>query len=234
MGRKALAISISDIAACGGIPLHAVAAFGIPRNFSVKQIDLLSKGLFDLAKSFKINIVGGDISCSPKLVIDLSLLGKVEKSKLCLRNGAKIGDIILVTGGFGGSRKGKHLKFTPRLKEARYLVEHYKINAMIDVSDGLLADLGHILEQSAVGGVVYEALIPVNKESKNIDEALIGGEDFELLFTASGDEANKIIKSSVFRFRAIGEILPQKFGLRSITSSNQYRKIKAQGYEHFK
>ena len=233
VGRKALAISISDIAACGGVPQHAVASFGIPKNFRVRQIDLLSQGLFDLANDFKINIVGGDISLAPELVIDLSLLGQVEKRKLCLRRGAKVNDIILVTGDFGGSLLGKHLKFTPRLKEARYLVNHYKINSMIDVSDGLVQDLGHILEHSAVGGIIYEVLVPLNKDARNVKAAMSAGEDFELLFTASREEARKIIKCSKYCFRAIGEIMPQKFGLRITDAAGGLRKTKIGGYRHF-
>jgi thiamine-monophosphate kinase len=233
VGRKALAISISDIAACGGIPQHAVVALGLPKNMQVKQVDMLAKGLFDLAKKFKINIVGGDISASAKLAIDVSMLGKVEKNKLCLRQGAKVGDLIMVTGKFGGSIKGKHLTFTPRLKEARFLVDNFKINSMIDVSDGLIQDLGHILEQSLAGGIIYESLIPLSKEAQSIEEALCSGEEFELLFTASRDQASKIIKSSKYRFRVIGEIMPKSFGLRIINLKNNYLKLSCRGFRHF-
>ena len=163
------------------------------------QIDRLAKGLFDLAKKFNINIVGGDISASDKLIIDVSMLGEVNKNKLCLRQGAKIGDIIMVTGEFGGSIKGKHLKFTPRLKEAQFLVNNFKVNSMIDVSDGLLQDLGHILKQSKAGAVLYERLIPLSKQAQGIEEALCSGEEFELLFTASRLEANKIIKNKFIK-----------------------------------
>ena len=233
VGRKALAISISDIAACGGIPRHAVVALGLPKNMQVEQIDLLAKGLFDLAGEFKINIVGGDISASAKLTIDVSMLGIVEKNKLCLRQGAKVGDLIMVTGGFGGSIKGKHLTFTPRLKEARFLVDNFKINSMIDVSDGLIQDLGHILEQSSTGAIIYESLIPLNRQTQNAEEALCSGEEFELLFTASRDNASKLIKSSKYRFSVIGEIMPESFGLRLIDLKNNYSKLKHQGYKHF-
>ncbi|MBU0548414.1 MAG: thiamine-phosphate kinase [Candidatus Omnitrophica bacterium] len=230
VGRKALAISISDIAACGGLPKHAVVSLGLPKNMQVHQVDLLAKGLFDLAKEYKINIVGGDISASTKLIIDVSMLGKVEKYKLCLRRGAKYGDIIMVTGDFGGSIKGKHLKFTPRLKEARFLVDNFKINSMIDVSDGLVQDLGHILEQSSVGAVLYESLLPLSREAKGIEEALCSGEEFELLFTVSRDQASKIIKCSKYRFRVIGEIMPASFGLRLINQKNRYSRFKLRGY----
>jgi len=229
VGRKALAASISDIAACGGLPKHAVVSLGLPKNMRVDQIDLLAKGIFNLAKRYKINIVGGDISASDKLIIDVSMLGKVEKNKLCLRRGAKYGDIIMVTGQFGGSIKGKHLKFTPRLKEARFLVDNFKINSMIDVSDGLIQDLGHILEQGSVGAVLYESLIPLSKEAKGIEEALCSGEEFELLFTATRDQANKIIKCAKYRFKVIGEIMPVSFGLRLINQKNRYSRFKFQG-----
>jgi thiamine-monophosphate kinase len=233
VGQKALAISISDIAACGGVPKHAVVALGLPGNMPVKQIDRLAKGLFDLARKFNINIVGGDISAASKLTIDVSMLGEVEKNKLCLRQGARVGDIVMVTGEFGGAIKGKHLKFTPRLNESQFLVRNFKINAMIDVSDGLVADLGHILKQSSVGAVLYESLIPLSKQALDIEEALCSGEEFELLFTASRDQASRIIKSAEYRFKVIGEIMPESFGLRLINSKNKYSKLKFQGYRHF-
>ncbi|MDD5108134.1 MAG: thiamine-phosphate kinase [Candidatus Omnitrophica bacterium] len=233
VGRKSLAISISDIAACGGIPMHAVVALGLPQNMQVKQVDLLSRGIFDLAKKFNINIVGGDISVSDKLIINVSMLGSVEKDKLCLRLGAKIGDIIMVTGEFGGSIKGKHLKFIPRLKEARFLVNNFKINSMIDVSDGLIQDLGHILEQSLVGAVLYESLIPQSKEAKGLEDALYSGEEFELVFTASRDQAKKIIQNSKYYFKVIGEIMPVSFGLKMINLKDKYSKIRLQGFKHF-
>ncbi|MBU4252032.1 MAG: thiamine-phosphate kinase [Candidatus Omnitrophica bacterium] len=233
VGRKALAVSISDIAACGGTPQHAVVALGLSGNMQVHQIDRLAKGLLDLAGKFNINIVGGDISASSKLIIDVSMLGVVQKNKLCLRQGARAGDLIMVTGDFGGAIKGKHLKFTPRLKEAQFLVNNFKINAMIDVSDGLVADLGHILKQSSVGAVLYASLIPLSKQAQGIEEALCSGEEFELLFTASRDQADKIIQSAKYHFKVIGEILPEAFGLRLINSKNEYSKLKFQGYRHF-
>lgn len=230
VGRKALAISISDIAACGGIPQHAVVALGLSGDMPVYQIDRLAKGLFGLAQEFKINIVGGDISASSKLIIDVSMLGVVEKNKLCLRSGAKAGDMIMVTGEFGGAIKGKHLNFTPRLKEAQLLVNNFKINSMIDVSDGLAADLGHILKQSSVGAVLYESLIPLSRQARGREEALCSGEEFELLFTASREQASKIIKSAKYRFKLIGEIMPESFGLRLINYKNKYSRLKFLGY----
>ena len=139
----------------------------------------------------------------------------------------------MVTGEFGGSIKGKHLNFTPRLKEAQFLVNNFKINAMIDVSDGLAADLGHILEQSSVGAVLYESLIPLSKQANGSQDALCSGEEFELLFCASRDQASKIIKSLKYRFKVIGEIMPQSFGLRLINYKNRYSRLIPKGYRHF-
>ncbi len=248
VGRKALAISISDIAACGGVPKYAVVALGMPKHMLVKEIDCLTKGLFGLSREYRINIVGGDISRSTKLLIDVSMLGVVEKKNLCLRSGAKVGDIIMVTGAFGGLiSQGKHLKFTPRLKEARYLVNHFKINSMIDVSDGLSQDLGHILEQSSVGAVLYEKLIPspgligeagarfcaVSKGAGLVNDVLCSGEEFELLFTVSRDQAKKIIKNKRYRFSIIGEIMPKAFGLRLVNRKFEYAPVKTKGFRHF-
>lgn len=233
VGKKALAVSISDISACGGTPKHAVVSLGLSPNMPVARVDRLAKGMFSLARKYHINIVGGDISSADKLIIDVSMLGVVEKKNLCLRSGAKTGDIIMVTGSLGGSIKGKHLKFEPRLKEARFLVNNFKVNSMIDISDGLLQDLGHILEQSSAGAVIYEKLIPLSRESSGIDEALSSGEEFELLFTASRDQAGKIMKSSKYRFRPIGEIMPKGFGLRTINYRNEYSRIKSLGFKHF-
>ncbi len=233
VGRKSLAVSISDIAACGGIPEHAVVSLGLPKRMQVKQVDRLAKGIFKLAKGFGINIVGGDISAADKLVIDVSMLGLVKKNNLCLRKGAKVGDLLMVTGELGGSIKGKHLNFTPRLKEAQFLVNNFKINAMIDISDGLAADLGHILKQSKVGAVLYESLIPLSKQARDTQDALCSGEEFELLFCAPREQASKIIKSTKYRFQLIGEIMPQSFGARLINYKNRYLRLLPKGYRHF-
>lgn len=234
VGRKALAVSISDIAACGGIPRWAVVSLGLPKNSEVKSLDKLSKGLFDLAKEYKINIVGGDISSAPKLTIDVSLIGLVKKNNLTLRSGAKAGDVILVSGPLGGTIKSKHLTFTPRVKEAGFLVDNFKINSMIDISDGLLQDLGHILKQSKAGAAIFDPLVPKNRECKNSLDALTGGEDFELLFTMSREDVIKLAeKNKGFYFKPIGQIMPEAFGLKVFDKENNILKIPVKGFKHF-
>ena len=233
IGRKALAVSISDIAACGGIPKYAVVSLGLPKDSNLKLTDSLCKGMLDLAKQYKINIVGGDLSKARDLTIYVSMLGIVEKKNLVLRSGAKPGDIIFVTGELGGSILGKHLRFVPRLKEARFLVNNFKVNSMIDVSDGLASDLNHILEQSKVGAEIYEELIPFSKSAKSLNDALNSGEDFELAFTLSRKEANKLLLKKLNVFRPIGEITGKKLGLRLIDKKSRENILKPKGFRHF-
>ena len=233
VGRKAIAVSVSDIAACAGLPRYCLVSVGMPGSTSVDFIDKLIKGMFHFAKKYGINIVGGDISRARQLTIDVSMLGIVEKKNLALRSGAKIGDIIFVTGKLGGSILGKHLRFTPRLKEARFLVKNFRVNSMIDISDGLTQDLGHILEESSAGAIIYEDLIPISKQARNLNDALYWGEDFELLFTVSAYEAKKLYRKKLTGFKPIGEIVDKKYGLRLVDKRGRDKIIKPKGFQHF-
>lgn len=233
VGRKAIAVSVSDIAACAGLPRYCLVSVGLPKNTSVNFIDKLIKGMFHFAKKYGINIVGGDLSRARQLTIDVSMLGIVEKKNLALRSGAKIGDIIFVTGKLGGSILGKHLRFTPRLKEARFLVKNFRVNSMIDISDGLTQDLGHILEASSSGAIIYEDLIPISKEARNLNDVLYWGEDFELLFTVSAYEAKKLYRKKLTGFKPIGEIVDKKYGLRLVDKRGRNKIIKPKGFRHF-
>lgn len=233
VGRKALAVSISDIAACAGIPRYAVVSLGMPKSTTLRIADKITQGMFGLAREYKVNIVGGDISSSGQLTIDVGMLGFVEKRYLVLRSGARGGDIIFVTGELGGSLYGKHLKFIPRLKEARFLVKKFKINAMIDISDGLVQDLSHILKASRLGAILYETLIPVSKHARNPDEALYMGEDFELLFTLSHNAAKRLLRDNPLHFKPIGQIVEEKRGLIMVTKDGREKIIQPRGFTHF-
>ena len=234
IGRKSLAVSISDIAACAGIPHYCLVSLGLSRKTSVEFVDKLFNGMLALAKKYKINIVGGDISRAKQLVIDVSMLGSVEKKFLVLRNGAKIGDIIFVSGRLGGSIFAKHLKFNPRLKEARFLVKNFKVNSMIDISDGLIQDLSHILRESKVGAIIYEDLIPVSKKARNLEDALYMGEDFELIFTMPHSQAKRLLqRERASIFKPIGEIVKGKMGLRLIDKQGREKIVKPKGFRHF-
>ncbi|MCX5706654.1 MAG: thiamine-phosphate kinase, partial [Candidatus Omnitrophica bacterium] len=233
IGRKAIAISISDIASCCGKPRYCVISLGLPAKTELKFVDKLVQGIFEIAKEFAINIVGGDLSRSKKIVIDVSMLGIVEKKYLALRNGSRVGDIIFVTGELGGSILGKHLKFIPRLKEARFLAKDFKINAMTDISDGLFADLSHILKESRVGAVIYEDLIPVSKFASGLSDALNSGEDFELLFTLSPKEAGRLLKKKIINFKPVGEIVNNKYGFKLVDKEGRVKSVLAKGFRHF-
>jgi len=234
VGRKALAISISDIASCGGVPRYALVSLGMSKSTSVDLVDQIYRGMISLAKLYKINIVGGDLSSAKSLTINVSLLGEVEKKNLLLRNGAKPGDFIFVTGELGGSILGKHLKFTPRLKETRFLVKNFKINSMIDVSDGLAQDLGHILEESNVGAFIYEKLLPLSSQARDLADALYTGEDFELLFTMPRKEAAKLMHMKKrINCRLIGEIVERNEGLRLVDKKGSIKLLKSRGFRHF-
>ena len=234
IGRKALARNISDIAAMGGVPRYAVVSMGMSPNLSVSIADGLVKGIFDLAKRFKINIVGGDVAKSDRIIIDISLLGEVEKKNVVLRSGAKEGDLIFVTGSVGGSRKGKHLDFTPRLEEARALTKNFRINSMIDVSDGLLLDLWRILDASKAGGRIYEKLVPLSKNGGSFAKCVSEGEDFELLFTMSPREALKAARTKLKTpVSLIGQVIDKKNGLRLIDKFGKEKPVSAKGFLQF-
>lgn len=232
IGRKALAISVSDIAACGGIPLYSVVSLAVNKNTPVAVIDQLLRGLNSIAREYKINIVGGDLSRSDKIMINTTILGWVEKKRLVLRNGARIGDTIFVTGSLGGSIRGKHLKFIPRLKEARYLVENFLPTAMIDISDGLTQDLMHVLRESKVGAEIFADLIPISRQALGLADALNSGEEFELLFTLTPAQAKKISAKRKFVFYPIGKIIDKRYGLR-LVEKNKAKAISPRGFRHF-
>jgi thiamine-monophosphate kinase len=233
IGRKAVAISISDIASCLGVPTHCLISVGIPKNTPLKFMDRFFKGIQDICREYKINIVGGDLSSSRKIVIDVSMLGLVKKNKLALRSSAREGDLIFVTGTLGGSILGKHLKFSPRVNEARFLADNFKVNAMIDISDGLTQDLNHILKQSKVGALLYEGLIPKAKKARNLSDALTSAEEFELLFTLNPKEAKRLLKRNTVNFNLIGEIVDEKYGFKLIYNSGKIKDINLKGFTHF-
>jgi thiamine-monophosphate kinase len=236
IGWKAMARNVSDIAAMGGIPKYALVSIGLDPKLSVSFADGVYRGLKKAADKFNISIVGGDTCRSGKVVIDVSLIGEVEKKRLVTRDGARKGDVILLTGSIGGSLKGRHLNFIPRLKEARMLAGKFKIGAMIDVSDGLAIDLWRILGASGVGARIYENAIPVSKDAASFEKAIVDGEDFELLFTMSVKEAKRFFKTGLAKMSTpvtlIGEIVGKTDGCTLVTSEGR-KKLAPKGYLHF-
>lgn len=237
IGWKSLGCGLSDIASMGGAAKHALVSLGLPRYISVEFICEIYKGMNSLCRRFGVGIIGGDTNSSRALVIDVSVLGFVEPNRLTLRSGAKVGDIICVTGVLGGSYKSKkHLKFTPRLKEARILVKNFNINSMIDISDGLSTDLSHITNESKVGACIYEELVPISK-GVSLNAALNEGEDFELLFTVPVGEARRLAAKKPAGIEVaitqIGEILDKRMGVKIIGKSGRVVELNSRGYRHF-
>jgi len=237
IGWKAMGRTISDIAAMGGVPRYALVSCAIDPGLPVSYADGIYKGMKALTNKFGINLVGGDTCRSKKIAIDVSLIGEVERKNLVTRCGAKPGDLILVTGAIGGSVKGKHLTFMPRLDEARSLVKKFKLNAMIDVTDGLLLDLWRILDASGAGARIHQSLIPVSDEADSFEKALSDGEDFELLFTMSPLEARRFFKTQLVRMKTpvtlIGEVTDKRDGFRLVMEDGKQEKVTPEGYVHF-
>src|SRR3990172_5449583 len=246
VGRKAIACSISDVAAMGCEAVVAVISVCFPNHTTEKFARELYEGIWSIANRYNIEIIGGDtISGSCPLCISVTMLGRDNGKKPVRRSGAKAGDMILVTGTLGGSILRKHLHFEPRLKEGLALNRNFKINAMIDISDGLTADLNHILEESHVGAVLYEDKIPVSDDAIKLSKktgktplyhALTDGESFELLMTLSKVQAKKVLESRLFLdtlINCIGESTTGR-GIRMRRRNGSVYRVKPQGYEHLK
>lgn len=247
-GRKALAVNLSDIAAMGGQPKAFVVNLGIPKNFSQSWILKFYEGMMNLAGKYKVSCLGGDITSAAEFFSSISILGNSGK-KTILRSGAKVGDWIGVTGKLGGSILGHHASFEPRIAEGKLLAES-GVSSMLDISDGLLQDLEHILESSGKGAVLEVSHIPITDAAwklagnrgalKALEHSVTDGEDFELLFTASDLVRKKLISLWSRRFSNsplywIGRISPQK---KKILWQLRGKKIASlqftnKGYSHF-
>ena len=239
IGWKALAVNVSDVAAMGGLPRWAVISLGLPRNQSVSFVDRLYRGLRRCAARFGVNLVGGDTVRAPRVTVDVAIVGEVGRDRLTLRSGARPGDALLVTGRLGGAvRSGRHLAFTPRLKEARALGARAKLHAMMDLSDGLACDLPRLCEQSGVGAALEIGRLP-RRRGLSAARALSEGEDFELLIAAAPAQARRLLrwaeKNLPCGLTRIGWVVPYRGGKRVTLISPAgapLRRIPA-GFRHF-
>ncbi|HEY2847980.1 MAG TPA: thiamine-phosphate kinase [Pyrinomonadaceae bacterium] len=258
IGHKALAVSLSDIAATGGTPTHAMLSIGIVENLWKDDfLDRLYEGWHELALKFNVELIGGDISrTSGPLTIDSTVLGEVPKGKALLRSGAKPGDGVFVTGVLGGAAGGlrllldppdvevppsplligKQIKPMPQLMTGMLLQRHDLADAAIDLSDGLSSDLGHLCTTSRVGAEICADVLPIEPALATIflpdeclDMALNGGEDFQLLFT--GNE-KKISAANIPHITRIGRITANA-GIIELISGDTRARIEPRGYRHF-
>jgi thiamine-monophosphate kinase len=192
VGWKALCRALSDIAAMGGTPQHALITLAAPPHLEMARVSALYAGLRRAARRFGVSIVGGETARSPgPLFLNVALTGSVERTRCILRSGGRAGDALYVTGRLGGSRAGRHLDFSPRLAEARWLTAHFKLHAMMDLSDGLAADLPRLAAASRCGFTIDDSLLPKNKGC-TVRQALTDGEDFELLFALAPRDATAL------------------------------------------
>jgi len=189
VGRKAMNRVLSDIAAMGGRPAHALVTIAVEAGRSFAEVEGWYCGLVEAAEEGSCGIVGGETSRLPMTgaVITVAMSGTVNPAQCVFRSGAKPGDLIVVTGRLGGSfASGRHLTFTPRLLESQWLVAHAKPTAMMDLSDGLGSDLPRLVGASGVGYRLDEASLPCHAGVLP-SAAVRDGEDYELLMTFSPD-----------------------------------------------
>ncbi len=235
IGRKALAVNLSDIAAMGGRPIAVTVSLAVPETIDPAVPLKIMEGIFALAKTYNVAVSGGDTNVwKHPLVIDVAVIGEVSAKGPVLRSGARPGDHIFVTGPLGLSIHGKHLSFEPRLNEAQFLHEHYNLTSMIDISDGLAKDLRFVLAASRCGAVLNEAQIPCSLDENgkrcSVEQALSDGEDFELCFTVSSEDAKRL-KSDI-RYPGV-----DLFDIGIITAEQGFRfetgeEIRLMGYVH--
>jgi thiamine-monophosphate kinase len=241
VGWKAMARNLSDIAAMGGLPRWAIVSIGLRPGTTVRWVQKLYAGMRDAARRFGCQIVGGDTThVAHEQFIVVAMLGEVEKSRLTLRSTARVGDSVFVTGSLGGSLRGKHLRFMPRIHEARWLVGKFPIHAMIDLSDGLSSDLQRLAEASpsGVGFEIDAAEIPIARAAHgNLAAALNDGEDFELLFTIDPRHVTVLRTKWARRFplklTEIGRVVRSRDGVALIGRDGTRRRLRPAGYDHF-
>lgn len=229
IGWKAAARALSDVAAMGGIPLHALVTVAVSPEVDVAFLQAIYRGLASAVGKFGAAIVGGETSRSPApLFLSVALTGEVEPARCVTRRGGKAGDAIYVTGRLGGSIRGKHLTFTPRLAEARWLTKNFRPHAMMDLSDGLGADLPRLARASGVDFAIEERKLPRTRGSSP-QNALSDGEDYELLFTIAPRFSEKLEPAWRKQFpklplTRIGALLPK---------SQIQNPKSAHGFDHF-
>jgi thiamine-monophosphate kinase len=265
LGRKAMAVNLSDIAAMGGVPHSAVVTVGLPRGTPSAYARALARGLATQARRHGVAIVGGDTCASRRLLVNVALLGAVERGRAVLRSGARPGDALYVTGRLGGSAAGLSIVLgrsrhgAPQTARRRALRAHHDpepraafgralgvtglATAMIDLSDGLAADLPRLCVASRAGAVVLETVLPIDPSALALlgkegarRAAVSGGEDYELLFTARPQHEAMLAGLSRrlrLQLTRIGQILPRRGGIRLLGRDGRYRPLPPPGFTHF-
>ncbi len=268
IGRRVLAVNLSDIASMGGAPRYALVSLFLPTDLPVAFLDGLYLGLQSEAWAYGAVIVGGNIVGSPTFGLDITLLGQARRDQVILRSGARPGDALLVTGALGEAAAGLHLLLhpetpapeavaerlkdaqltpVPRVPEGRLLASLGVVTAMLDISDGLAADLGHLCEQSKVGARLDEVALPIADDVRQVarrtgqdalDWALTGGEDYQLLFTAPPAAVPRIIETLQIAtgtpVTVIGAILSPEAGMTLRAQDGSIQPLAPRGWDHLR
>jgi len=220
---------LSDFAATSALPQFALVTLIVSRQSEAEWVKKIYRGLRRAAARCGVSIVGGETSSTPgPVTISISVAGCVEKNRFVSRRGAKVGDDLFVTGRLGGALREKHLRFVPRIAESRWLTENFSIHAMIDLSDGLGADLPRLARASKVAFDIDIQKLPLSRGCK-VEDAMSDGEDYELLFASSPRDRDRLQKSWPKKF--------PKLPLTRIGSVNRQSAIGNRqlfrGYVHF-
>lgn len=230
VGWKAMMRTLSDFAAMSGIPQFAVITLAIDGKRKLSWVSELYRGLNHAAAWFDVAIVGGETSATEgPTVVAVSASGYVESDRCVRRDGGKAGDDLFVSGRLGGSGKDRHLKFVARIEEARWLTSHFDIHAMIDLSDGLGADLPRLARASKVGFTVDQGALPLAPGS-SAEQAISKGEDYELLFAISPKHRRSLAKSWSSKFPKVALTRIGQLTRKSETGNQKF----PTGYVHFR
>jgi thiamine-monophosphate kinase len=267
LGRRAAAVNLSDIAAKGGTPEHFLVSLALPGTLEVGWVEELYEGLGDEAARYGADVVGGNLSrTNGPVVVDVFLLGKVKADEVLLRSGARAGDVVLVTGSLGGGVAGlalleqgeadlseeweevleRYLTPIPRVREGRVIASSGKATSMIDVSDGLSSDVGHICDVSGVGVRLFAGRLPLSAGVRSVAAvtgrtgwslALEGGEEYELCWTVPpGTEEQvtaRVEEETGTAVTCVGEILPAEEGRWVVLPDGSEIPLVARGWDHF-
>src|SRR5262249_15473691 len=229
IGWKAMMRPLSDFAAASALPRFALITLIVPQKTEVAWVRELYRGLQRAANRFEVRIVGGETSNTPgPIAVSVSVVGIVERTHAVSRRGGKLGDDLFVTGRLGGALKQKHLKFIPRIVESRWLTKNFSIHAMMDLSDGLGADLPRLALASRVGFKLNTENLPLTGCAK-INDAISEGEDYELLFAISRRDRNRLEREWKKRFPRLPLTCIGSLSQLS-TKNNQHL---PRGYVHF-
>lgn len=262
LGRKSAAVNLSDVAAMGGRANHLFLGVALPIDIDAADLEDFTRGFLDECSAAGATLCGGDTCRSNgPLIISVTVQGSIAANQMVKRSGAQIDDDIYVSGFVGDSALAlaqlqgditpcdylilRHNQPTPRLELGQQLVQRQLANAMIDLSDGLFADLGHIMEQSHCGALVDCRCLPFSSELRqhldrnpaDIETALRGGEDYELLFCADPNRADEVARLSQqlnLPLTHIGNIKAQDYSLQRIDINGNQQQVEAQGFNHFK